>query len=111
MEHFVKVVETVFKYLSTRDKDTFVFGLVVALTIAGLVAGAPPWHTVATGFGFIALYILMRYALLRVQMRERENEMRTIPARKAETIIENTATDQEKISLENMRNSVTTLKD
>ena len=111
MEHFAKIVETVFKYLSTRDKDTFVFGLVALLTIVGLVAGAPPWPTLVAGFGFIALYILMRYALLRVQMREREIEMRTIPARKAESIIERTSTEQEKIFLENMRNSATTLED
>jgi hypothetical protein len=105
VEHLAKVVESVLKYLSTRDKDAFVFGILATLTIVGLAVGAPPWHRLGAGFGFVFLYIVMRFALLSVQMRERDYELKTVPAQKAKTIIEGTATEPEKIALENMRNS------
>lgn len=97
------------KNLSKQDKDTFVFVAVFALVILGLVsARATPTYFVLTGAGFIILYILMRVALVRVQLAEREHEMKRFPARKARQVLDANATKSEIQNLDKIAQSAKT---
>jgi hypothetical protein len=76
--------------------------MVAVLMFVSLVAGSPPSSTLWAGFGLVFAYIVMRFSLLSIQMRERENEIKSIPSTDAERIIDETAKPEEKIALEKM---------
>lgn len=99
-------LDVLFRYLAKWDKDTFIFGTIVTLTMAGLIFGAPPFATILAGCIFTVLYIFLRYALLSVQVRERENNLKVIPRSKARNVIIDNATDQELKSLEGLSEKV-----
>ena len=100
--------DIVFKHLAKWDKDTYMYGLIAVCTFAALASGAPSGATVFAGCAFTVLYIVWRYALVNVQAREREADVKSSGRQRARRIVNDTATAAEKIQLENLKNSVKT---
>ncbi len=97
------------KALSKWDKDTFIFGFIITLITFSLIGiGAPAIYFLFATCLYIVAYILMRYALLRVQMVEREHQLQSLPARKARKVIEDNATKSEKAVLDKFNRTVKT---
>lgn len=97
------------KALGKWDKDTFIFGFIITLiTCALIVISAPAIYFLFATCLYLVAYILMRYALLRVQMVEREHQLRSLPARKARKVVEDNATKSEKAALDKFNRSVKT---
>lgn len=97
------------KHLARYDKDTFIFGAVFAVVMIGVFkVGASEIFISLTGAGFIILYIIMRIALLKVQLMEQEAKLKRSPSRRAKEIVDANATKSEKVALDKFRSSVKT---
>lgn len=82
-------------HLAKMGGDTFIYGLIIIGTSAGLAAGAG-WAATIAGLGFGYLYIHYRQKLAKVRIMERYHQITDDASERAGKIIDAEATNDEK---------------
>lgn len=99
-----KFWETIAKFgesFSKRDNDTLMFGFLAVLVTGAVMVSSDKISAAMTGFGLIGVYILYRYGMYSLKVREQQKELKRLPSDTAGEIIDQLATEEEKMRLEN----------
>ncbi|MCD2177476.1 hypothetical protein [Rhizobium sp. C1] len=101
-----KSFDGAFKYASKFDKDTFVF-IVIVVMITVLVAARVELIVAVEMAGFLIIsYVIYRYALSKLQAKEREELFKSLPPARAKKLILDSATPDEQKKLKAMSERV-----